>query len=285
MQEVAHSDTDIKEIFQSRKFERSDTAHGLSASMAAVIAQLDKSANRKAVAFFIVGAVGIIGGIFAFDYNGIVACSLLAVGIFGIVKGIISRSRFGIADERHKLADKLLELVTRDSEPAVPVSLKLGLGVLSAKENQIKDPKIAVRSDRRYFQTEWLRLKGRFLDKTHYVISVTELLHIKNRKSKNKPKGFLISVVLAYPQKRYGGVARLNQKAAASIKLPPGAALKSVRVTERSLEVSVKHLPIDGKTEVSDRLYTSITMMLLSAYQLLNSGHALDKSSRKTSGD
>jgi hypothetical protein len=285
MQEVAHPDAVIKEIVQSRKFERSGTADALSENMAG-IAALDKLAQGKATKFYIVGALGLVGGIFGFAFNGIAACILLAVGIFGIVKGV-NWSRFDIADERHELTDKLLELVTRDSDPTLPISLKLGLGALNAQEYQITDPKIAVRSDRRYFEAEWLKLRGRFLDKTQYLISVTEALHIKHRKGKQKPKGFLITVVLAYPQKRYGGVSQLNQQAADSIKLPSGASLKSVRVTERTLRLCVKQLPGGSKQEgdkVSDRLYKTISMMLLSAYHLLNAGRAIDKSSGQASG-
>lgn len=290
MPEVAHSDNVIKEIAKDRKYERTDTTDVL-ADHVAKIAGFDKFVRGKLTLFFVLGALSLVGGFVWFGLKlssqlDVVAWLLLAAGVFGIVKGFMWWGR-DIPDERHELAGKLIDLIARDSSPDAAVALKLGLSSVNSSEHRITDPKVAVRSDRNYYQAEWLQLRGRLADKTRYLLSVTEVLQVKHRKSKQKPKGFTITLVLAYPPKRYGAAKQLEQHFAGNIKLPAGVSVKSMRVSERILRLTVKHPPggvMIGGEKLSNKLYQTIAMMLLSAYQLLNAGRAIEKASKGSSG-
>lgn len=290
MPEVDHSDNVIKEIAKDRKYERT-AATDVLADDVSKIAGFDKFVRGKLTLFFALGAIFLIGGFIWFGLKlssqlNIVAWLLLAAGVFGIVKGFMWWGR-DIPDERHELAGKLIDLISRDGAPDTAVALKLGLNSLNSSEYRVTDPKVALRSDRNYYQAEWLQLRGRFADKTRYLISVTEVLQVKHRKSKQKPKGFTITLVLAYPLKRYGAVKQLEQHFAGNIKLPAGVSVKSMRVSERILRLTVKHPPgsiMTGGEKLSNKLYQTIAMMLLSSYQLLNAGRAIEKASKGNSG-
>ncbi|MBW4573836.1 MAG: hypothetical protein KME08_00970 [Aphanothece sp. CMT-3BRIN-NPC111] len=233
----------------------------------------DGSITSLAVAIFILGLV--VGG-------GFIVAAIYA----GMRQG--RYSRLNLPDYRHELLKKVLEMLKRDMEDDANVSVRLVLSPSNQKNKLIKTVPHRYQSGFQVdiFRDEWLNVTGQFLDKSHFILSTTELSQTKHGwkrsrsgkskyKSKSKSQGALISLTLKYPTNRYGAVKILKDEVMGAVKLPEASEIKRLRLTDKSINLTVKISPSNSENE--DNLYQTITMMLLSIYQVLNLGRILSK--------
>lgn len=187
-------------------------------------------------------------------------------------------ARLNVPNERYLVARKLIELFARDMTNQEEITLKL---VLSPADQATK--KVRRGFDRTYYEDSWLSIEGQFADETRFSATINELLQIKFRKAKRKPKGFEASLTLGFSRKTYGAAAGMAKDVVGAVKLPAGTGLKSVRIKDNLLKITVK-LPsvvnMFGKPDpVVEKLSQAFTMMLLSSYQVLNLARILSKTS------
>ncbi|BAZ31270.1 hypothetical protein NIES4074_37420 [Cylindrospermum sp. NIES-4074] len=197
-------------------------------------------------------------------------------------------SRINVENYRYEVTQKVLQMLDRDIDKASEVKLQLSFNSVDKNEYKTGTTPHPYKSGWKIdnYEHEWLNMQGQFLDKTRFQLTVNGLAKRqygwkrsssgKNKhKSKTKSRGLDISLILNYPQRRYGEVKALENALLDAVKLPNLADLKGAKVTNKTI-----HLVVRVGSQVADNtqeIYQTITMMFLSIYQVLNFAKKLAK--------
>jgi len=198
-----------------------------------------------------------------------------------------------LRDERCELPKKIVSMVNRDRTPNSNVKILVHFTPAGGKGKKIKTlPHPSKRGWKLdIFEDQWLTLEGKFLDRTNFFLTVTELnrraygWNTVNNKSKwkikDKYKGTEINLRLTFPSKKYGATSFLQQATQSAVKLPAGIGvqLKQIKVAGKAIDLTV-NTPLNLNQE---GLYKTITMMFLSLYQVLNFAKMLSRKRQKLS--
>ncbi|MBD2438321.1 hypothetical protein [Nostoc sp. FACHB-110] len=204
--------------------------------------------------------------------------------IIGFIYALVNRFKFGrinILNYRYQSTQKILQMLSRDIDSNAEINLQLSFQPTEKadyKTNTIPHPvKSGWKID--HHQQEWLKIQGKFLDKTRFDLSATAISKKQygwkrgssgksKYKSKIKSGGLDINLNIAYPQRRYAAVKTLENEARGAIKLPNLAHLRSLKIADKSIQFAVRIAPnvADNQAEI----YQTITTMFLSVYQILN---------------
>jgi hypothetical protein len=217
-----------------------------------------------------------------------VVVTVLNIGLVGLILACIYAifmmskfRRLNLLNYRYDLTRQIIEMLTRDLDTTNLISLKLSFQKVTKNEyktNTIPHPyKRGWNVD--IYQNEWFNIKGHFLDKTRFRLTITELCKKqygwkrsssgKNKyKSKIKSGGLDINLNLSYPQKRYGAIRILQNEVENAIKLPQFAAVRNLKVTDKSINFIVRIAP--QVSENNPEIYQTVVAMFLSLYHVLN---------------
>jgi hypothetical protein len=218
-------------------------------------------------------------------YVGLV--SLIIAGIYALFR-MFKFQRLNLINYRHNLIRQVMQMLGRDVEDTHSIYLKLSFQKGEKKEyktNTLAHPyKSGWKID--IFENQWLNIKGRFLDKTRFVLTITELSKRqygwkrsssgKNKyKSKVKSGGLEVNLYLTYSQRRYGAVKLLQNDVRDAIKIPLFSKLRGLKVTDRNMNLTVRISPRVAQSQ--EEIYQTIVAMFLSLYQVLNLAKMLSK--------
>lgn len=254
--------------------------------------------GKQAIYYFSAAA---IVGIISFSLSGIasgllnVVAVLLNLSLVGLViawiYALVMMSKFrrlNFINYRYNLTRQLIEMLARDLDEKelfyLQLSFKKGENN-EYKTNTINHPyKSGWKID--IYENQWLNMRGRFLDKTRFMLTITGLSKKqygwkrgssgKNKyKSKVKSQGLDINLYLTYPQRRYGAIKVLQSEVREAIKLPQFSMIKRLRVTAKSMNLTVRLDPQLAESE--EKIYKTVVAMFLSLYQVLNLAKMLSK--------
>lgn len=174
-----------------------------------------------------------------------------------------------LANERFMLAERLLELFGRDMIADGLLHLRLAFDKITASNNKVKTR----RHDRNRFESTWLVLSGRYADGSKFSLQVTEIFEIKRRKNKQKPKGYVVKLTLAFSKKKYGDLQFNHSALTRKIKVQASASLKSAKAKGNVLSITAKRPEILSlkASAISEELCLLVKFLLLSSYEILNS--------------
>ncbi|BAY13919.1 hypothetical protein [Calothrix sp. NIES-2098] len=222
------------------------------------------------------------------------AIILLVLGIFVLTILLIYElfkkiqfSKLNIVNYRYEVTQRVVQMLARDIDESGEIELNLSFKSTVSQEYKqtiIHPRKPQWKIDK--YQHEWLKLEGQFLDKSHFLLTATELSKTQygwkrgsSGKSKYKSKtnavGLDVFLTLNYPQRRYGAVKILQNEVSNAVKLPNLSYLRGLKVTEKAMHMSVRMAP--QVADNSGEIYQTITMMFLSLYQVLNLAKILSK--------
>lgn len=261
-----------------------------------VMATIDRIAEAKQKRFtkmligFIVGAF--LSIFLASVLNKIGVVLLIGFAIAAIYAGImrIKHKHLNLQNQRYELLKKILEMLGRDMENNTKVNVHLVLSPPTQKNKRINTIPHPYQSGFKIdlFRDEWLKLQGQFLDKTHFILTATELYQTKygwkrsrsgksKYKSKSKPKGLEFSLELTCSRRRYGAIKVLQNKVTSAVKLPDKILVKRLKVTDKEMKLTTKMPPSYLSGDSTNLVYRTITMMYFSLYQVLNLAKLLSK--------
>ncbi|KZL50593.1 hypothetical protein PN456_10660 [Nodularia spumigena CS-586/05] len=218
-------------------------------------------------------------------YVGLV--SLIIAGIYALFR-MFKFQRLNLINYRYNLIRQVMQMLGRDLEDTHSIYLKLSFQKGENKEyktNTLPHPyKSGWKID--IFENQWLNIKGRFLDKTRFVLTITELSKRqygykrsssgKNKyKSKLKSGGLEVNLYLTYSQRRYGAVKLLQNDVRDAIKIPQFSKVRGLKVTDRNMNLTVRISPQFAENQ--EKIYQTILAMFLSLYQVLNLAKMLSK--------
>lgn len=258
------------------------------------IAELDKTIEAKQKRFTIILVAAIVIIFISFFLMAI------AIGFFTLFIGIILAVFAGIMVQRYsgknipnyryRLLQKILGMLERDMEADGTLQVDL---VLSPPKDARKKVQTTPHPHRRgwkidHYRDPWLRVQGTFLDGTEFVLDSTELYITQygwkrsrsgksKYKSKSKPKGFELGLVLDCSKRKYRALSVLRQDAEGAVQLPQSVRLKRLKTDEDRLYVMAKTPPWGDTEGGINSLYQTVTMMFLSLYQVLNLARKLSK--------
>jgi hypothetical protein len=259
-------------------------------------AEAKESQFTKLLTIFIIAAVLGFILIFVTLTVGIPILIILGFSLFifcliaAIVVGLKRQfySQINLQNYRYELLKNILEMCQRDMEKDASVNARLVLSKPTEKNKVFQTIPHPYQSGFKVdlCRDEWLKVKGEFLDRSRFFLTATELAQTKygwkrsrsgksKYKSKSKSRGLEINLTLDYPLRKYGAIKVLKDEAMAAIKLPSLTQVKRLRLTDKSIDLTVK-MPAstDWRTE---NIYQTITMMFLSIYQILNLARLLSK--------
>jgi hypothetical protein len=253
------------------------------------IAKIDKEVEKNKSKFTAIFFISLIGAfILAFLTPTVPALRFLVVGcIISMVVGnifMVRYSRLHIPNYRYELLKKVLSMLERDRKQDTDVNINLILSSPTDKTKQTSTGSHPYRQgwNIKFFQNEWLNLEGKLLDNNRFQLTLTELYQIASGrnfrgkyKSKTKAKGGEILLKLVFSQRQYGAIKLLKQEAQEAIRLPEKVRFRSLNVTDKAILLKVKLAPELMNNQAV--LYQTITMMLLSLYQILNLAKLLSK--------
>lgn len=258
------------------------------------LAKIRAEKFSKQALYYFIGLVSI--AVISFSlYNSFVVSGLLSVtlgvmnwSLLGLTVGwiyaLIMRSKFmrlNLINYRYYLILQVIQMLRRDLDTANSMYLKLSFQ--RGQENQHKINTIPHPYKPGWnidiYRNQWLNTKGRFLDKTRFTLTITELSkkqygwkHTRSGKKKYKSKvkydGLDISLSLNYSQDRYNAMKILQNDVRDAIKIPEFCYVGGLKVTERSMSLRVRISPDYAKNP--SEIYQTIIAMFLSVYQVLN---------------
>jgi hypothetical protein len=217
---------------------------------------------------------------------------LAIVGLsIGFIYALVNMFKFGrinIINSRYQSTQKILQMLSRDMDTNADIELQLSFQPIEQEEYKTNTTPHPTKSGWKidHYQHEWLNIQGRFLDKTRFDLSATDIskkqygwkrsISGKSKyKSKTKSGGLDINLNLTYPQRRYGAVKILKNEATNAIKLSRLAHLRGLRITDKSMHLVVRVAP--NVADSPEEVYQTITAMFLSVYQILNLAKVLSK--------
>ncbi|RKH72063.1 hypothetical protein [Corallococcus aberystwythensis] len=189
-------------------------------------------------------------------------------------------------EPRRQLLATLLKRFQVDLDANAPVDVRMDLTSPTEPGKRVHQGKHGA-WDREDFSDPWLSLQGRFADGTQLHLSVEEQVRRLERKKvmprkvkhQRKQSGVsLMTVALRVNPERYPGLADMNARAQGLVRLPPGATLKRLRVAGDRVELRVlldedgvpRSPRASGEDDKKTDASRTVTMMLLSLYQVLN---------------
>jgi hypothetical protein len=212
----------------------------------------------------------------------------LSIGFIYALMNMFKFGRINIINARYQSTQRILQMLSRDMDANTDVELQLSFQPIEREEYKTNTTPHPIKSGWKidHYQHEWLKIKGRFLDKTRFDLSTTAISKKQygwkrgrsgksKYKSKTKSGGLDINLNITYPQRRYEAVKLLKNEATNAIKLPRLAHLRGLRITDKSMHLVVRVAPnaVDSTAEI----YQTITAMFLSIYQILNLAKVLSK--------
>jgi hypothetical protein len=253
------------------------------------IAKIDKEVKKNKSKFTAIFFISFIAAfVLGFLTSTVPALIFLVFGCLmaTVVSGISIAvySQLDIPNYRYELSRKLLSMLERDRKQDTDVNINLFLGSSTDKTKQTSTGSHPYRQGWKItlFQNEWLNLEGKLLDNNRFQLTLTELYQIASGrnprgkyKSKTKAKGGEILLKLVFSQRQYGAIKILKQDAQEAIQLPEKVRLRSLNITDKAILLKVKFAPELMNNQAA--LYQTITMMLLSLYQILNLAKLLSK--------
>ncbi len=279
----------------------------------AEIRQLDKRSERnrsRGCMMAVLGIAGVFGGFFLAGILNMPALLLVPLGslvltIWSIGVSLINR-KTDFENRRYELVAKVVQLLSKDMSPDAPFDLALNLLPQDDKSKYVRDGK-AGRWNVKHYHDPWLVLEGRLLDGTKFSIHAAEKHQARScrkrgrsgkmkfkSKSKNSSE---MTLYLKVKSEKYPQLATLGESAQGAVQIPIWAAIKSLDVTEESLNLRVttptawtveppplRDLSNDsGSKKPKPRSNTSaegselVMSMFLSLYQILNLARAISK--------
>jgi len=234
--------------------------------------------------------VCVVGAIALF-FGGGISPSLVLLGVLVFIVGCIllglnqnrlneyQKLNFSERSDRHRLLSQLLDFWGKDLVPKSKLKLVLVLSSLTDPPKFVGSEPNPQKPERTFsfYRDDWLKVKGKFADGTHFFLQITEIYRTcswRNRNGKSryreKHKGYRIGLGLHFNPEIYRRVPQRIRRAEAAVKLPPDVALQDVRVTENRIQLKVKVEPQSNPFGCQQLLYQTVVMMFLSAYQILN---------------
>lgn len=234
--------------------------------------------------------VCIVGAI-AMLFGGSISSLFVLVGILVLIVGGIllglnhnrlneyQKLDFSGRSDRHLLLSQLLDFWAKDLIPKSKLKLVLVLSDITDLQKfrgNEPDPRRPERTFS-FYRDDWLRVKGKFADGTHFFLQITEIYRTcrwQNRNGKSryreKHKGYRIGLSLHFDPEIYRQVPQHIKRADVAVKLPPDGRLQDIQVTENRIQLKVKVEPPSNTSGCRELLYQTVVMMFLSAYQILN---------------
>lgn len=184
--------------------------------------------------------------------------------------------KFNTEDRRYELLGEVLPLLATDL--ADDARLRVRLDLLRADhKSKFKRKGQAGVWKVKFYEDPWLRLEGRFLDGTAFLLEVVEYFQHRGKwsrsssgksKYKSKTKSATAFRLRLRPRaKRYQHLGTLAPSAAKAVQLPAGADPKGVSCEDGSLGLTCK-LKRDWKAGLEGE--RTVALMFLSLYQILN---------------
>jgi hypothetical protein len=260
----------------------------------------------------------VLGGVSAVMFVlGFVLWFLLPVGaLLAVVAALCVRQArkhqaLNLANRRYELLAQVLTRLKPDIAPDEPLNLRVDFQPNDAPTKKLKSHKVGA-WEAEDFLDPWLSLQVRLKDGTRLLLNAAERLRKRSRtrrnprgkyKTKRKEKGLMVlQVRLRVKPERHPRLADLQSRAPRAVKLPPGAVLNRLRVSNDGVALRVR-LPLDWqagplpKTDAPPArkpalapgraaapkpmgpvdASRTVLMMLLSLYQVLNYSTALRK--------
>jgi hypothetical protein len=213
-------------------------------------------------------AIGIAAGILASNLVGFFAPLAFAFGVAIFVYSFVYGRKLHKHQDRLIAAQDLSKILRQDADLRSPFSVRLAL---SSPPKLIREEAWAARKNgqQRFFAEEFLSLQGELLDGTALTETVTELTRkrtYKNPRGRYKTKirnRYLLALKFVYPIDLYGDARPASAALHEEIRVPPSAAVRDTRVTEKA--IAVKAL-VQRKEDI---IQTS-AMLSMGAYRILN---------------
>lgn len=269
----------VDEITRSRMYERVAVLDDLKSDLG-VIGTLDKRAEKNQLLAIVLCFVTIIAFLlFCSFFSGLFLLGFIVFGIAIILLLLKTVGKFSIPDERYLVARRLVEMFARDTADNAMYSLMLDFDGIDVKRNFLR-PALGGN----LYGSKWLVISGRFFDDTEFEFKLTELLKVKYRKGKRRPKGYKLDLLLTLNDKRYAAAKDLIGEPDKVIKLPAGCVLKTLQMRRKHFRICVR-VPstYDSTNQLVDKLYAAATSMFLSSYYVLNLSRRLSR--LETRGD
>jgi hypothetical protein len=246
------------------------------------LGELLKARRRKRAKL---GGFIILGGLFAIVAGIIVFNPLAIVGVLVILLGLgvlISASYLGgkVPENptRINVARQRMVLILDDASNTAPFSLKLGL---SANPKLATGPGgIKSTGTQAFSEDSWFSLEGPLLDGTVLTDEIKELIRVRSRRNargKTKTKvrtQHLITVRYSYPRESYGDARAAGQALQNEARVPHGATLHSVRVTEKA--VALKAMATSNNA-----IIPTLGALSLGGYRILNLARRMAAAQRR----
>ncbi|MEL6760140.1 MAG: hypothetical protein AAFP04_07020 [Myxococcota bacterium] len=247
--------------------------------------------GRVAAVLTVCTVLGFVGFVFAQQtVLGLVAAGLLVTSVIAWVMKA-KWGRLNTEDRRYELLEELLKLLKVDMAETEEVRIRLDLSEPDASHKYQRKAKVG-RWTVRYFVDPWLRLEGRLLDGTRFLVTMiaktqqrTRTKRSRSGKTKHKRKtkfGAEALVTLKVKPARYRHLASLSEDAIGALQLTEDTERKQMTIDERGLGLRVKLSPSWRATlpDESSRAASgthALAMMFLSLYQILNLSRAIEK--------
>lgn len=219
--------------------------------------ELDKtSESRKRVGCFVmvVGLLTAIGGVVSTAEQPTMSTAsmiVIVVGLVILVGGIVGRVTSGrgdLPDVRYELLHRLLELLRRDMAANAPLQVQLDFSSPAASKKFTKKGSVGS-WDVKYYDDPWLRLQGRFVDGTSYMLQLTERTQKRSKwktsssgKSKHKTKtksATVAALSLKVKPRKYPQLGLQRSRAKSLVTLPAWCEVKRLQVEDAGMLLKV----------------------------------------------
>jgi hypothetical protein len=276
------TDVDIADRVIKKVYDREALPEQVQADLEA-IKEMDAATNSKRGLCCTLAWLG-VGGIFLAMLTGYMAMAtgpLLIWLIVMVVLAVIIHEN-DLIDARYLIAAEVLQVLSRDLKADTPVHMNL---VMDPVEKKAKFTRVV--GWNHYYRDRWLTVSGVMADDTSFTVSITEVLAIKKaRKTKRKPKGQLISLLLRFSRKECGSMAGIADDLGRKLKLPEGYGLKSAKAKGNRMSVVIRvpgtfstsgPVYMVGQAKVIKQITDGVTAVLLGAFQVLNFARVVTK--------
>lgn len=254
--------------------------------------------------------------LFAASFLGSFAVFLLLLGvgttIFFLARASQTRQKalyegeLDFPNHRYQLLQRLLPVLKRDMKPKGAIGINLDLSAPDRRQKFITQMPHPRRRGWKidFFEDPWLRLKGRFVDGTRFLLTLNQRHQIRsgrnvNGKQRTRPrfKGFDLRLDITCSPQLHPTLAQLPPLQGA-VQLPHSATLKQIKITPKGLCIKVRlpegpfpaFIPASTRPALTYRdprqllpsaiaqseqdletaLYETSLAMLLSAFQVIN---------------
>ena len=251
---------------------------------------LDKTFEAKGKMWFILSSVftllclaGVILSIVLEGHP--IGLALAGFAFVVAVPCVVMRLKLGklnTEDRRYELLEGLLQLLQTDMAPESRMRVQLVLSRPNVKKKFSHNGESGAWTVKYYTDT-WLKLEGRFLDGTAFLVEVVERFQERSRwatsrsgkkKRKTKTKSATVFRLRLKPKaKRYQHLSEIGANAQGALQLPEAVQTKGLQVEDGGLSVKVQS-KADWQAGEGKQV---VAMMFISLYQILNLSRAITK--------